>query len=109
MKTRKMTIAVSVLVFLLAPFSVAVFLRKPRHHGSGDNADQPAGDRTPGQGGAGSLFDMAKGMLPEGPTGQVASAIPGVQELIGALRPCLNPRPKKSDKLAGLAGGLLGP
>ncbi|MEZ4577160.1 MAG: hypothetical protein R2875_03870 [Desulfobacterales bacterium] len=64
MKTRKMTIAVSVLVFL-APFSVAVFLRKPL--GAMDLVSMLTSQlvtEPQAKGGAGSLFDMAKGMLP---------------------------------------------
>ena len=108
MKTRKMTIAVSVLVFLLVPFfSGSVFAETTGAMDLVSMLTSQLGVTEPqAKGGAGSLFDMAKGMLPESDWTQVASAIPGVKELIGAAPAVSESTSKKSDKLAGLAGGL---
>ena len=57
-------------------------------------------------GGAGSLFNMAKGMLSETEYGQVAAAIPGINDLIAAAPAVSESTAKKSDKMSGLTQGL---
>jgi len=59
-------------------------------------------------GGAGSLFNMAKGMLSEEDFGQVSGAIPGIGDLINAAPEVSESTAGAgtSDKMAGLAKGL---
>lgn len=57
-------------------------------------------------GGAGSLFAMAKGMLSESDYGQVATAIPGIGDLIKAAPAVSESTAKQSDKMSGLTQGL---
>ncbi len=57
-------------------------------------------------GGAGSLFDMAKGMLSEADYGQVASAIPGIGDLIKAAPAVSESTAGATDSMAGLTKGL---
>lgn len=108
MKTRKMKIAVSVLVLLLVPFfSGSVFAEATGAMDLVGMLTSQLGVTEPqAKGGAGSLFDMAKGALPESDWTQVASAIPGVKDLIGAAPAVSQSTSEKSNKLAGLAGGL---
>ncbi len=111
MKTKKMQVAVSVMVFLLAPFFV-VSAGAETAEGAGAMdlvgmlISQLGVTEPQAKGGAGSLFDMAKGALPESDWTQVASAIPGVKDLIGAAPAVSEATAEKSDKLSGLTGGL---
>lgn len=57
-------------------------------------------------GGAGALFDMAKGALSETDYGQVTSAIPGIGDLIKSAPAVSKSTSDTSNKLGGLAGGL---
>ena len=57
-------------------------------------------------GGAGALFDMAKGVLSDSDYGQVAGAIPGIGDLISAAPAVSESTAKTSDKMSGLAEGL---
>lgn len=61
---------------------------------------------TQATGGAGALFDMAKGALSESDYGQVAAAIPGIGDLIKSAPAVSESTAKASDKMSGLAGGL---
>jgi len=108
MKTKKMKIAGSVLVFLLAPFFIGGVFAETT--GVMDLVTMLTGQlgvtEPQAAGGAGSLFDMAKGALSESDWTQVASAIPGVSDLISAAPAVSQSTAEKSDKLSGLAGGL---
>ncbi len=57
-------------------------------------------------GGAGALFDMAKGALSETDYGQVTGAIPGIGDLITAAPAISESTSDVSGKIGGLAGGL---
>ena len=57
-------------------------------------------------GGAGALFNMAKGALSESDYSQVTDAIPGISDLIKAAPEVLKSTTKTSDKISGLAGKM---
>ncbi len=57
-------------------------------------------------GGAGALFNMARGLLPETEYGQVAGAIPGIGDLIKAAPDISKASAQASDKISGLTRGL---
>ena len=58
-------------------------------------------DETQAKGGAGLIFKMAKEQLGDGEFAQVASAIPGINKLIGEA-------PAGGKGIAGAVGGLAG-
>lgn len=58
-------------------------------------------DETQAQGGAGLIFKMAKEQLADGDFARVASAVPGVNNLIGSA-------PSGGKGVAGAIGGLAG-
>jgi hypothetical protein len=57
-------------------------------------------------GGAGSLFNMARGLLSETDYGQVAEAVPGIGDLIKAAPDVSQASSRASDKISELTQGL---
>ncbi len=110
MKMKKMTGLIALFSFLLMSFpagivcaetSTTMDLVKMLTSQLGVTEPQATG-------GAGALFDMAKGALSKTDYGQVAGAIPGIGDLIKAAPAVSESTSDASDKMAGLAGGLGG-
>lgn len=108
MKPKKLSVWMAVSVFLLMFFSAgtvcaetsaAMNLVKMLTDQLGVTEPQAAG-------GAGALFNMAKGALPESDYGQVTDAIPGISDLIKAAPAVSKSTAKTSDKMSGLAGKM---
>lgn len=57
-------------------------------------------------GGAGALFNMAKGLLSETDYGKVVGAVPGIGDLIKAAPDISAASSRASDKISGLTQGL---
>ncbi|MBC2717281.1 MAG: DUF2780 domain-containing protein [Desulfobacteraceae bacterium] len=108
MKTKKITILIAVFSFLLMFFSAGIVCAETS--GTMDLVkmltSQLGVTEPQAAGGAGSLFDMAKGMLSETDYGQVAGAIPGIGDLIKAAPAVSESTADASDTMAGLAGGM---
>ena len=125
MKTKKMTVLMTLCFFLLMSLFAGVVCAEtsgtmetiaaavsaePAASGGMDLVkmltNQLGVTEPQATGGAGALFDMAKGALSESDYGQVSSAIPGIGDLISAAPAVSESTSKNSDKMAGLAGGL---
>ena len=108
MKTKKMTVLMTLCSFLLMSLFAGIVCAETS--GTMDLVkmltSQLGVTEPQATGGAGALFDMAKGALSESDYGQVASAIPGIGDLISAAPAVSESTSKNSDKMAGLAGGL---
>jgi hypothetical protein len=108
MITKKMSVLVALFSFLLVSFSSGIVcaetsttmdLVKMLTSQLGVTEPQAIG-------GAGALFDMAKGALSETEYGQVTSAIPGIGDLIASAPPVSKSTSGTSSAIGGLAGGL---
>jgi len=127
MKTKKMTVLIALFSFLMMFFSsvgivcaetsvmadtVAAAASAATGGASGTMdlvkmlTSQLGVTESQASGGAGSLFNMAKGMLSEEDFGQVSGAIPGIGDLINAAPEVSESTAGTSDKMAGLAKGL---
>jgi hypothetical protein len=108
MKTKKMSVLITLLSLLLMSFSAGSVCAETS--GTMDLVkmltSQLGVTEPQATGGAGALFDMAKGALSETDYSQVAGAIPGIGDLISAAPAVSESTSENSDKMAGLAGGL---
>lgn len=108
MKTKKLSVLVALFSFLLMSFSAGIVCAETS--GTMDLVkmltSQLGVTEPQATGGAGALFDMAKGALSETDYGQVASAIPGIGDLIKAAPAVSESTTGTSDKIGGLATGL---
>lgn len=108
MKTKKMSVLVALISFLLMSFSSGIVCAE-----TSTTMDlvkmltsQLGVTEPQAKGGAGALFDMAKGALSETDYGQVTSAIPGIGDLIKAAPPVSESTAGASDSMAGLTKGF---
>jgi len=114
MKTKKMSVWVALFSFLLMSFSSGIVCAETSAatdtSGTMDLVrmltSQLGVTEPQAKGGAGALFDMAKGALSETDYGQVSSAIPGIADLIKAAPAVSKSTSDTSSKIGGLAGGL---
>jgi uncharacterized protein VcgC/VcgE DUF2780 len=108
MKTKKVTVSTAVLSFLLMIFAAGNVCAE-----TSTTMDlikmltsQLGVTETQANGGAGALFDMAKGALSETDYSQVASAIPGIGDLIKSAPAVSESTAGTSDTMAGLTKGF---
>ncbi len=114
MKTKKMSVLVALFSFLLMSFSSGIVCAETSvatdTSGTMDLVkmltSQLGVTEPQATGGAGALFEMAKGALSETDYGQVSSAIPGIEDLIKAAPAVSKSTSETSSKIGGLAGGL---
>lgn len=108
MKAKKITVLLALLSFLMMPSAAGIVCAE-----TSATMDlvtmltsQLGVTKPQASGGAGALFDMAKGMLSKSDYGQVADAIPGIGDLIKAAPAVSKSTSDASDTIAGFAGGL---
>jgi len=108
MKTKKVTVLTAVLSFLLMIFAAGSVCAE-----TSTTMDlikmltsQLGVTKTQASGGAGALFDMAKGALSETDYSQVVNAIPGIGDLIKSAPAVSESTTGTSDTMAGLTKGL---
>jgi hypothetical protein len=126
MKTKKMSVLVALFSFLLMSFSSGIVCAETSVMADtvGAAATAVSGETSgtmdlvkmltsqlgvtepQASGGAGALFDMAKGALSETDYAQVANAIPGIGDLIASAPSVSKSTSDTSSKIGGLAGGL---